>query len=410
MFVICSAVCGGEQGIMKGEEEVRSGTHLRELDGVRGAAVLMVVLLHAMFGIMSEGFIPARVQPILNAFFGGAGVDLFFVLSGFLIGGILIDNKGASNYFRVFWIRRAARILPVYLLLMATYLVAKHIGSSAKAPWFHAFLMQDPLPIWAYLTFTQNYAMAAANSGAARWVGITWSLAVEEQFYLIFPFIVFFLSKRAVIRIAVCCIVVAPLIRSYLWANYGFYPGYFPTPARVDGLMFGVIAAYAVRSPKLKWIEGERLYLDVAAVAATAVLIWGGSLIGSTASYSLRSAIFCYAIIRIFVSDDGFRAFLRTKFMVFMGLISYPFYMYHQAINGLFHGWFLGQVPRIENWTGVAVGVAVLLTAGALATASTKYFEMPIRNFGKRFRYRPADRKNPAPGALGPDGLGVRAS
>ncbi|MEH7907427.1 acyltransferase [Rhizobium laguerreae] len=367
--------------------QIRSGGHLREIDGVRGAAVLMVVLLHAMFGIMTSDFSIPAAQPILSAFFGGAGVDLFFVLSGFLIGGILIDHQRAPNYFKVFWIRRATRILPVYLLLMATYLVAKNVGQASDAAWFHAFLMQDPLPIWTYLTFTQNYFMASADSGSARWIGITWSLAVEEQFYLVFPFVVYFLRTRTVLIIAATCIVGAPALRSYLWANYGFYTGYFPTPARADGLMFGVIAAYAIRSQFLAFIGKNRIYFDIAASVGAYVLIWKTAAIGLSASFSLRSAIFCYLIIRIFITDGLFRAFLRTQFMVYMGTISYSFYMYHQAINGLFHGWALNQVPKIENWAGVGVGVAVLLTAAVLAMISTEFYEKPIRNFGRRFKY-----------------------
>lgn len=388
---------------MNDAEQIRSGRHLHEIDGVRGAAVLMVVLLHTLFGIMTQEFSLPSTRPILNAFFGGAGVDLFFVLSGFLIGGILIDHKGASNYFKVFWIRRATRILPAYLLLMATYVLAKEIGGTVEAPWFHAFLMQDPLPVWTYLTFTQNYYMAAVNSGAARWVGITWSLAVEEQFYLVFPFVVYFLRTRTVLIIAAICIVCALPLRSYLWANYGFYTGYFPTPARADGLMFGVVAAYVIRSPVLALVAKYRLGFDVAALVGAAILIWKVDAIGVSASFTLRSAIFCYLIIRIFVSEGLFRAFLRTRFMVYMGVISYPLYMYHQAINGLYHGWAFGQVPKVENWAGVGVAVAVMLTAGLLAAISTEFYEKPIRNFGRRFKYAAADDQ-PRPASGSSDG------
>ena len=76
--------------------------------------------------------------------------------------------------------------------------------------------------------------------------------------------------------------------------------------------------------------------------------------------------------------------------MVFMGAISYPFYMYHQAINGMFHGLFLGQIPRIENAAGIVVGIAVLLTAGSLATLSTFYYEQPFRKLGKKVKYLPS--------------------
>jgi peptidoglycan/LPS O-acetylase OafA/YrhL len=372
---------------MEVSEYISKGGHLREIDGVRGAAVLMVVLLHTIFGIMKSEFIIPFAQPIFKAFFGGAGVDLFFVLSGFLIGGILIDNKNASNYFKVFWIRRATRILPVYLLLLATYMVAKRLAHNYDAMWFHAFLMQDPLPTWTYFTFIQNYFMAAANSGAARWVGITWSLAVEEQFYLVFPFVVYFLRTQTILIIAVISIFVAFLLRIYLWENYGFYTGYFPTPARADSLMFGIIAAYVIRSKVLTTFKKNRVYIDLVSLVFAYILIWKSAAIGSSTCFSLRSALFCYLIIRIFLTDGIFRAFLRSRFMVFMGVISYSLYMYHQAINGLFHGWFLGQVPVIDSCKSMIVGIAVILTSVFLAMISTEYYEKPIRNFGRRFIY-----------------------
>lgn len=376
---------------MNGIERLKPGAHLPELDGIRGIAVLMVVLLHAIFGIMTPEFQYQVPGPIYRFVFGGAGgVDLFFVLSGFLIGGILVDHREADNYFKVFWIRRAARILPVYLLLMATYVVAKHIGQNG-APWFDEFLMKEPLPLWTYLTFTQNYFMAAEGSGGARWVGITWSLAVEEQFYLIFPFVVFFLPKKAVMKIALFILIMAPILRSYLWNHYGFYVGYFPTPARADGLMFGVVAAYIIRSQKLQCLADRRILLDIFAGIAICVLMWRpewGGYMEASLSYSLRSAVFAYAIVRIFITDGVYRKFLRSRFMVFMGLISYSFYMYHQAVNGLLHGYFFSQVPRIDNWSDVAVGFSVLLVSAGLATLSTRYFEKLFRDIGKRFKYR----------------------
>jgi peptidoglycan/LPS O-acetylase OafA/YrhL len=371
-------------------ERVKAGEKVLELDGIRGAAVLMVVLLHAMFGIITPESQFQVPGPIYWFFLAGApGVDLFFVLSGFLIGGILVDHKDADNYFKVFWIRRAARILPVYLLLVASYAIAKHVGQFVEAPWFHAWLMDKPLPTWIYLTFMQNYFMAHANTGASLWIGITWSLAVEEQFYMLFPFVVFFLPKKAIMKIAIVTVVGAYFLRAYLWNNYGFLTGYFPTPARADSLMFGVLAAYLVRSPKLQWVADRRIYLDIVAGVVICALMWKVQIgLDHSLSYSLRGALFAYAIVRIFITDGVYNQFFRSGFMVFMGAISYPLYMYHQAINGLFHGLFRGQVPTIGGWNDVAVGIAVLLTAGALATLSTMFYEKPFRDFGKRFKYR----------------------
>ena len=367
------------------------GQHLPELDGVRGAACLMVVLLHSLFGILAPDFNIPLIAPFTHAFFGGAGVDLFFVLSGFLIGGILIDHKNSPNYFKVFWARRATRILPVYLLLFLTFAVAFAVRSQISAKWFHQFLMEHPLPLWTYLTFTQNYFMAAANTGGPRWVGITWSLAVEEQFYMVVPFLVYFLSRRLIIALAFATILSAPLTRDLLWHLGGFYTGYFPTPARADGLMFGVLVAYAVRSAViLNFCRQHQKFMDGSALLASAALIWVTDGVSPTLSFSLRTAIFAYMIARIFFTDGRMRNFLRTKFMVLMGVISYPFYMYHQAINGLMHGLLLHQTPKIENMQGIAVGMSVLVLAATMGYLSTNYFEKPFRALGKRVKYLPA--------------------
>jgi peptidoglycan/LPS O-acetylase OafA/YrhL len=224
-----------------------------------------------------------------------------------------------------------------------------------------------------------------------------WSLAVEEQFYLVFPFVIYFLPKKTVIGIALVAIVLAAFIRAYLWKVGGFYTGYFPTPARADGLMFGVLVAYAIRNDgTLTFFKRHRIATDMIALAGAVILTWCVDWMPLTASFTLRSALFAYVIGRIFFSEGKMRAFLRSNIMVALGAISYPFYMYHQAINGMFHGLFLGQVPRIANWQGVLVAIAVLSTAAILATFSTLYFEKPFRMMGKRAKYQQAISTIPA--------------
>lgn len=351
----------------------------------------MVVLYHTFLGILGPRLhLPWGLGSIANFLSGIAGVDLFFVLSGFLIGGILIDHKTAANYFPIFWTRRAARILPPLVLLYASYGVAVAVGARISVPWLQAWLLQTPMPIYSYLTFTQNYFMAAANSPGAYWLGITWSLAVEEQFYLFFPFIVYFLSRRAVLSIAVATILLAPMLRAYLF-HFGFYVGYSPTPARADGLMWGVVVAYAVRSPAaLATLRRWRPTLDVAFFIVALAEIWRPPGLSETLPYSLRSMMFAYIIARIFVSDGFMRAVLRTRALVFVGSISYSLYLYHQAVNGLMHGLISSKAPpAVDDVKDILIAVAVLLIAGTLATLSTRYYEFPIRAFGRRAQYKP---------------------
>jgi peptidoglycan/LPS O-acetylase OafA/YrhL len=159
---------------------------------MRGIACLAVLLDHCIFSNIPAGSFPGlyRLSGWLIS-----GVDLFFVLSGFLIGGILLDHKNTTNYFRVFWTRRVGRIMPVYYLLLATFFTVLLIRPWLPAPWLDAFLLKDMMPVWTYPLFVQNIAQALdGGDGGARWVASTWSLGIEEQFYLLLPPLIYILS------------------------------------------------------------------------------------------------------------------------------------------------------------------------------------------------------------------------
>ena len=143
-----------------------------------------------------------------------SGVDLFFVLSGFLIGGILLDSKTQPHYFRTFWIKRVARIFPVAYLVLATYATALFITAQFGITRFDNWLLaQYRPPLWTFATFTQSLPIALHGFGGPRWMAMTWSLAIEEQFYLFFPFAVYFLPRRWLVAVVLAGLVVAPILR-----------------------------------------------------------------------------------------------------------------------------------------------------------------------------------------------------
>jgi peptidoglycan/LPS O-acetylase OafA/YrhL len=365
--------------------------HLPELDGVRGIACLLVLILHCFTNNLAPGW-----QSLLSSYLPGlgtllpGGVDFFFVLSGFLIGGILLDSRKASNFFQIFWIRRAARILPVYILLLCTYVAALIVRPMVNAPWMDEWLLKQPLiPLWSFATFTQNYVMAARADLGAFWMGITWSLAVEEQFYLVFPFLVYTLRKRTLLLLALASLIIAAWLRSYLWNLSGaFYMGYFPTPARVDALMFGFLVTCVVRDQiVLFYFARFRAVFDVLALFGLAMILKGSKL-PVTANFTLLSAIFAYAVLRIFLAEGGwYRAMLRSPFLVHVGLISYAWYMCHQAVNGLLHGLFFQHAPAITNWKEFGVACLALMVSASLAALSTQFYEKPLRRWARRRPY-----------------------
>lgn len=380
--------------------------NIPELDGIRGIACLVVLIAHCLVGPLISG-LPAESTiryaggmglPVLLG-----GVDLFFVLSGFLIGGILLDNRDASNFFRAFWTRRIARIFPVAYLLVATYALALAAQAHFHLPQLDLWLLKDPLPVWSYATFTQSIPIAMQGYGGPRLVGITWSLAIEEQFYLLFPFVVYFLSRRAVAVVAIGGIVAALVLRAEVEVNYGWYASYVLLPCRMDGLMFGVLGALIVRTPAVfAAMRRFRLLWDIGIIAviysflANFYIAQAGRLsdspllftIVNTSRYSAFAFMCLLFILRVFFYEPGiFHRLLRSTVLVKAGLISYALYMYHQAVNGLLHGFIFNQEPRIGSLAEFTVALLVIAIAIGLATLSYIYMENPIRRLGHRVRY-----------------------
>lgn len=378
---------------------------LLELDGIRGIACILVLLDHIIFSGLPWVRGVGRLTPWLIG-----GVDLFFVLSGFLIGGILIDSKGSSNYFRVFWIRRAGRIWPVYYLLMLTFFGMVFIKPYLGMPWLDQYLFRDMMPLWTYPLFMQNFAQASDGwFGGARWVASTWSLAIEEQFYLIFPPLIYLMTKRHNASLAISCIVAALLFRALLSKVTGSWTaGYFLLPGRMDSLAFGLLGALAVRnSSVLARIRRIRPALDVAALLTVIFLTANGlnflariaskgeSFLIENLDFTFRSAVFAYAIVRVSVMAERslYRRILSTPILVFFGVISYALYMYHPAVNGLLFGIVFATEPALPDTQHFIIALVVIPVSVALAWLSTRYFELPIRRWSQRASYR----NEPAP-------------
>ncbi len=377
----------------------------RELDGLRGIACLVVLFDHVIVSSIPVADFQFRGAWRLSQWLVG-GVDLFFVLSGFLIGGILLDHRNAANYFRVFWIRRIGRIMPVYYLLFASFCIMLLIRPWFAAPWLEDYLLKNPMPVWTYGLFVQNFAQSIdGGDGGARWVASTWSLGIEEQFYLLLPVLVYLLNRRRLLLLAIACIFAAPVVRGYLWqASGSLFTGYFLLPGRMDSLMFGFLAALVLRhAPTLAWCRRFRVGLDLASLAVFAALnttLIGGSspsasFVIRSMDFSFRAAFFAYLVLRVFLVDETaiYRQLLGSRVLVFFGLISYALYMYHPAINGLLFGMILGTAPVIATPVEAVVAGAIVVVSIALAWLSTRYFEMPIRRLAARAAY---SEKRPA--------------
>jgi peptidoglycan/LPS O-acetylase OafA/YrhL len=370
------------------------------LDGLRGLAILLVLLWHYIACLLSpaSGSLAAGLKQALSL--GWSGVDLFFVMSGFLIGGILLDNHDAPNYFRAFYMRRICRILPPYyaLFLLAMLGIAlTAAGRAGKVAWLFA----NPLPLWSYASFTQNFVMARANGFGPDALGITWSLAIEEQFYLMLPLLVRKVPLARLPYMLALAILAAPLIRIafYLWHPNGAFPGYVLMPARADSLLLGVLAAFLLRK------EGVRrsLAANVAGLNALFLLLFAGAAVlalrgpgvGPGATYEMSYfghswlALLYLALLLLSVSEGHgpFTSVMRATWLRRLGQISYGVYLLHQLVLGLAHGLILGQRPQLVSVSDAAVTtLALCFTVGA-AWISWRVFESPIIRWGHSFKY-----------------------
>src|SRR5260370_16732322 len=187
-------------------KRIRGTGHLPGLDGIRGLAILLVMAVHFIGDATPRNF--AERLAVKLASYGVLGVDLFFVLSGFLITGLLLDAKNDPHYFRNFYARRILRIFPLYYLVLALlFLVLPRL--IALTP---ALELARERQVWLW-TYTANFYIAAKSSWAAlTYVSHFWSLAIEEHFYLLWPLAVFLLSRETLARICLAAIGGAPLL------------------------------------------------------------------------------------------------------------------------------------------------------------------------------------------------------
>jgi len=212
------------------------GRHISALDGIRGLAVLFVLVFH-IFQVE-----PAPQQFLLRlgyaaTRFGQTGVDLFFVLSGFLITGILLDTRSSRRYFVNFYGRRLLRIFPLYYGVLVLCLVV--------LPGLVDIRLTGLPSIW-FWTFSSNCALTTGRDAGC--LGHFWTLAIEEQFYLIWPVVVFALSRAALMRVCVVSLAASAALR-WVIESQGM-SSFMVTFCRIDTLLLGALLALAARSPR----------------------------------------------------------------------------------------------------------------------------------------------------------------
>ena len=371
----------------------RLSGRIRELDGIRGLALLLVVVFH--YYVQSTSFQSPWMNRLLLPFHLMInGVDLFFVLSGFLIGGILYDARFSENYYSTFYIRRVYRIFPVYFFWLFLFLIGLHFVGVDNTTYLHRLFNRD-VPVWLYPLFLQNIFTAFRHQWGAEWVSATWSLALEEQFYLLLPFCIRLLRVRGIPAMAVAAIVLAPLARVALVLHGNATHGpYTLLPCRADALGLGLLLALLCRNQRVwEWLESNpRTIRAVFLLLAFGVLGLAShptAKLVSTIGYSWL-AFFCGSLRLLVLVKPGriLQSIFRSSLLVMLGSYSYAIYVFHYGIFGLCHYAILRDAPSIHNWTtfwvtNLAFGITILCAA-----ISWRFVEYPlVRRAAARFRY-----------------------
>jgi peptidoglycan/LPS O-acetylase OafA/YrhL len=360
--------------------------YMPQLDALRFFAVLGVMVAH--------NWHPSRLPWLFGDLdWAGLGVQLFFVLSGFLITGILLDCRMTKEktsqptlfYIRQFYARRFLRIFPIYYLVL-----------------FVAFALNvSPVrDVWVWLvTYTTNFYITINDVWVGRF-GHFWTLAVEEQFYLFWPWLVLFLPRKWLLPALLFIISLAPVYRLYAYINFPFDIGAMDfkagtfTLASLDSLGIGSLLALAWRSNiKKESLQKylSRLALPVGLLIFTVSLVLYHYRIKPSVFFTLANLgsglIFAWLVN---AAGNGFKGalgkFLEFSPWIYLGKISYGIYVYHNLVPLILIPLFdaLGvpyQVPGRVNFI-----LSSLLTL-VIASASWHWIELPINNLKRHFPY-----------------------
>jgi peptidoglycan/LPS O-acetylase OafA/YrhL len=389
------------------------GDHVLALDGLRGVAILAVMLFHqitATGGYGADAWITRKIIGLAVNLW--TGVDLFFVLSGFLITGILRRAREQPSYFKNFYMRRALRIFPLYYAaLVVIFVLLPRLPELQTPAVQRVFDAQGWL--WGY---SEDLAILVHNEDFfdpdPLWVGHFWSLAVEEHFYLVWPLVVYLCRRRTLIGVSLALIVATPLARGVMLALHGDMAMiYTQTFSRTDQLAMGGLVAILAED----W-SAERLArharVAIAAAVTTIVLamaiqrgpLWWGhwtALVPGFSALGLGAA--GLVVFATAPRANPLQRVLRAPVLRAFGKYSYGAYVFHVPMQPVYLRLFPpGKLGALAAGLGHAgsrlfgllafAALALALTMG-LAAASFHLFERPFLRLKRFFEYgRPAPR------------------
>jgi peptidoglycan/LPS O-acetylase OafA/YrhL len=333
---------------------------IAELDGLRAIAAAGVLLFHLPLGF----------------WFGATGVDLFFVLSGYLITGIILRNQGLRGFYRTFYVRRALRIFPIYYLAIALVVGLNVLRSHPEK--------MDALPYCLFYAQGISYYWGSAPPVMLSSLGHTWTLAIEEQFYLFWPLAVTAIGGKRLWLLSITFVILPLVLRSFGLSSSVLF-------GHCEGLALGgLLVAFS------NWFRNRKawclvpiliLALPCAFLFRREGLLCQGQHCPMFESVSLFAiSISYFAVIGLVVLKTGHwsLSILRLPLLVALGQISYGLYLYHWIIyEGLDTVFKFGMHLGDPWW----LDLLKVMTSVAVAIASWRWIEKPILRFKDRFSY-----------------------
>ena len=361
--------------------------YMPELDSARGIAILAVVFYHGIAGpLQVDSSALGRTLFALTRY-GWSGVNLFFVLSGFLITGILLDSRQKPDYFRRFYFRRALRILPAFYATLLALFAGGWIS-------FRFILIS--------VLFLANFA---AGLSIGPGYGTFWSLAVEEHFYLLWPVLVRRCSNRTLMIVAAAVTIASPVLRILTVAGHPVPQHYASlyTWFNLDGLSLGALLAIWLRMPSFRRQQLARLALPVTIAGSIALYFVTGhpsadAILAKTAS-NLASAGFLSCMLLVGASNWSF--LVNRPILKFYGFISYGLYLIHILAFQLAQNLLARPINTLLASGNSTMATILRFTGGLLLGTAFAYLSR--RSLEERFlRIRYVAKPLPAPVAIVP--------